>query len=375
MDDIISTFTINADNAEQEPVWVEEGSDEGIEDGPKNAAHQKDKETPEISHTVFGLLSKFAPDGNYNWKLLGSDNGIVKDDVDSPLTGVPVLSFSSKEQIVTGPDGEKYYTDGTGLFVNVKDMDTNSAFLIEPEESFENTRHVVVPKYHSMEGKVVVSVNENDKLDLEYYLPQGHTAGGWFYKNILDLYSLTGQDTFDILDVCVFVDVDKNVIPTCEYFTASESVFISISGSESRHYAFDSLSKKSNSCSCPSVKKKQNLSNPSCRFTNQSTCSHYIAEEWEKIPLSFVGSIDDYRVDQLEAQTMRIGLGHNIYRLIDLDTNAVIVESLYGDETKEKTYEIFLDSLLSLGLSEIVEYTPVIGIPEDKVYTQYVANA
>ena len=384
MDDIISTFT-NTSNTPDEPVNGPVGPEELVDDSEQpwhvSAAQKLPGGLVESFDLALSQLIKSTISGDF---VKDFNYDIVKDlsklNVESTNEQQTLPSFSSSTQIVTGPDGEKYFTDGSGLFINVNDVEGNNAFVLPAHDCFSEIRDIIVPEEHSLSGSAVVNVDDNEKLVLEIYLPKGQKAKHINYAYIVDCFTLTGKDVFDVNDICAAIEVDGNLKPTCEYFTASKPVSVELVTTQSSHYTFDRESKLQHSCACPSVKKEKNSLNPPCSWENQKNCSHYSPETWTPMQLS-VSSVEcadeasDLPIQDLEIQSMRIGFGHMVYRLIDLSTNTVLVESLYDNETKEKTFDIFLDSIQSKGIKEVFSNPMTTEIPEGKVYTQHVASA
>lgn len=372
MDDIISTFTNNNNNKPDNPPQGATGP-AGPVFYPEYPTMAPESfmglvDSPELS--ISEVIKTHTPNNANSLEELLAN--VLKSAQES-LPG-----FSNNTQIVTGPDGEKYFTDGSGLFINVNDVEGDNAFVLPAHDCFSEIREITVPENHSLSGAAVVNVDDDEKLVLEIYLPKGQKAKHINYKYIVDSFTLTGKNIFDVNDICLAIETDENLQSTCEYFTASKSIAVNFLTAPSRHYAFDRESNLQNTCSCPSVIKSKNLPNPPCSWKTQKECPHYSAETWEPMEVS-ISSITDADENNLcgknlEIQSKRIGFGHIIYRLLDLDTGETVLETPYDNESKEKTYDIFIDSLSSIGVMEILPSFKTAEIPEDKVYTQYVAN-
>jgi hypothetical protein len=378
MDDIISTFTNNNSNKPDSPPQGATGPAGPIFHleyptiAPESSMGLVD--SPQLS--ISEVIKTHTPNGADS---LSKTNDFIGDFLADVLKAQQSLSvFSNETQIITGPDGEKYFTDGSGLFININDVEGDNAFVLPAHDCFSEIREITVPEDHSLCGAAVVNFDDNEKLVLEIYLPKGQKAKHINHNYIVDSFTLAGKSVFDVSDICLAIETDENLQSTCEYFTASKSVAVNFLTAPSRHYAFDRESNLQNTCACPSVIKAKNLPNPPCLWETQKECPHYSAETWEPIDLSIsiIADSDENNLygKNLEIQSKRIGFGHIIYRLLDLDTSETVLETPYDNETKEKTYDIFLDSLNSIGITEILPSFKTAEIPEGKVYTQYVAN-
>lgn len=274
--------------------------------------------------------------------------------------------------IVVGPDGEKYYVDNTGLFINVNDI-KNPEELKNLSSSPENIVEVVIKENAniSLSGISVAWGDDKEKIIATINVPEGMNIDHVNTKYIFEYFTMLGVKNLNIHDACT-VSYSLNDTPTCSFYTAKIN---ETQLEPSRHYRFDRPSKYNGTCSNELVIKSNNSLNPVCmydmNFKSSIRCDNYQTDNWET----------KYTTTSIEGrkiliQSRRYAHGHMNWRAIDDEDQAVIFISKADElSTSEKAFFNLLDSLDKL-TDEIEEVapTPIEPLPQDKVYTHHVAN-
>lgn len=277
-----------------------------------------------------------------------------------------VVHDPSNYTIVEGPDGEKYYTDHKGLFINVKDVDTEKqkAVLMLPEEAVEIVMMEAETAKES--GAFAVWNEDKDKLIVTFKVPEGFSVSNIKKKFIFDHFTLLDTDQFTLTEVST-VGSSLQDIPTCKFYTAKQSLPEFIPSPE---YKFDRPSKFRGSCSNEFVVKNSTDVNPSCPYdmNDKATvlCPVFEQSQWEDV---FTG--DSLEGKEIITQSRRYGLGHLNWRAINHETSEIV----WTAENPGNNLESLLDSLTGF-VNELtpVENSPEDPTPQDKVYTYHVAN-
>ncbi len=281
--------------------------------------------------------------------------------------------FSGDYTLVQGPDGEQYYTDNKGLFVNVKDMNIGdnapTSISASPEEIVE-VSYVKCDDPKSA-GVDVTWNDDNTKILATINYPEGFHVNGVNRKYIFEYFTLLGAERIRLQEACdVSYSVEK--IPTCSFYTAQQN---DTDPQPSSYYKFDRPSKLRGSCSSELVIKNSGNQNPGCMFDGKmhlgaSHCDFYAQEEW-KTEFSTTG------VDGKEVliQHRRYGLGHLRWRAIPVESQEIIAFSNIDEKDPEGSFWSLIE-LAKDSIGELVEVsnTEPEALPQDKVYTHYVAN-
>jgi len=280
----------------------------------------------------------------------------------------PVVSLGNNGgyQIVNGPDGEQYYVDNTGLFINVKDTDGPPNQNVAPfEEIVEVSFTHNIP---SQESGVFCEWDENHtKILVDVKIPEGLQIERINKKHIFEYFSLLDVNSFKLREVCE-VQYDTNKIPTCVFYTAKENT---VRFEPSPHYKFNRPSKYRASCSNELLAKNSSNSNPLCtydkNFGQSVHCPMYSESPWETRFLT--------NEKNIVVQSRRYNFGQLNWRIINTETQEVIGMEEYNQQNPEATFSTLIDSFSD----QIGELTPHLvennlQPPKDKVYTQHVAN-
>ena len=355
--DIIDTFTKkqqddNLSNNILEQIKNENnaGIIEGLEKllGPLNF----DQEI--LNHVIISSLPKTEVEGPQGPILPPiHDNYIVHD--------------PSNYVMVTGPDGEQYYTDNHGLFINVKDAKLKAGYDNKPQMSAEDVVEVIIGDANSAK-EVGVSVcwnEDNSKILATVNVPEGISVQNVNKKSIFEHFTLLEVDSFSLSEVCE-ITYSINDIPTCLFYTAKA---VEQNLSPSPYYKFDRPSKFHGSCSNELVVKESADSNPSCVFDMNPkatfACKNFVQSPWEDAYLT-----SDNEGKDIVLQSRRYGIGELKWRAIEKDSNEVVATS-----SDQQGFEDFVKSISEF-LGELTEVVANKQEPltQDKVYTHHVAN-
>lgn len=293
--------------------------------------------------------------GQLHSLLSGANGGII------PPTTIP---SSNSTTIVTAPDGEQYFTDGSGLFVNVKDVENTDSFGLDPKEVVKYNVITVDESNNDKSQKAFIAEKDSDspEIKIDIFIHEGQEILSVDLKGIFDTYTLLGQDVFDIKDICIIAKDTKKTV-SCKFYTPKHDPSEPNGSAPSSHYKFDTLPKYVSNCSSPIVMLAENTPNPSCKYTDsgsQYLCKSYVPETWEDH--STTVAIDSEKAYTL--QSRRYGLGVLFWRVIKSD----------NDVDHEPTENLSLIKAIyeSQGFTG---FTPI--NPEEKpldTYSQYVAN-
>lgn len=286
--------------------------------------------------------------------------------IQPPINEGYIVHDPSKYVIVNGPDGEQYYTDNTGLFINVKDVKVKAGYAEQmPAESI-----VQIVARDSVDGKgvgVEVCWNEDDtKIIATVTVPEGVSVESVNKKSIFEHFTLLEVDSFSLSEVCTLT-YSTDDMPTCLFYTAKASEENLVPSS---FYRFDRPSKFHSSCSNELVVKESADTNPSCMYDSSSkgtfTCPKFIQNSWEDSFLT-----QDKEGKNVVIQSRRYGLGHLKWRAVEQLSNEVVAES-----NGKEGFDSFVSSIDEF-LGELTEIntTKQETLTQDKVYTNHVANA
>ena len=314
---------------------------------------------PKISvHSLIGPSGPAGDTGQFHSPLSGANGGII------PPTTIP---SSNSTTIITAPDGEQYFTDGSGLFVNVKDVENPDSFGLDPKEFVKYSVITVDESNNDKSQKAFIAEKDSDspEINIDIFIHEGQEVLSVDLKSIFDSYTLLGQDVFDIKDICIIAK-DPNKTVSCKFYTPKHDPSEPNGSEPSSHYKFDTLPKYNSNCSSPTVILAENTPNPSCKYANsgsQYMCKSYIPETWEDHSTTVaIAQIDNQEVYTL--QSRRHGLGILFWRVIKSD-NEVVQEPTENLSLIKAIYE-------SQGFTG---FTPI--NPEEKpldTYSQYVAS-
>jgi hypothetical protein len=314
---------------------------------------------PKISvHSLIGPSGPAGDISQFHSPLSGANGGII------PPTTIP---SSNSTTIITAPDGEQYFTDGSGLFVNVKDVENADSFGLDPKEFVKYSVITVDESNNDKSQKAFIAEKSSNspEINIDIFIHEGQEVLSVDLKSIFDSYTLLGQDVFDIKDICIIAK-DPNKTVSCKFYTPKHDPSEPNGSEPSSHYKFDTLPKYNSNCSSPTVILAENTPNPSCKYANsgsQYMCKSYIPETWEDHSTTVaIAQIDNQEVYTL--QSRRHGLGILFWRVIKSD-NEVVQEPTENLSLIKAIYE-------SQGFTG---FTPI--NPEEKpldTYSQYVAS-
>jgi len=348
----------SSSNPEEDDSWKDEELWKLLQSFGENTSTKILKHlTPKISvHSLIGPSGPAGDTGKFHISpLSGANGGII------PPTTIP---SSNSTTIVTAPDGEQYFTDGSGLFVNVKDVENTDSFGLDPKEVVKYNVVTVDESNNDKSQKAFIAEKDSDspEIKIDIFIYEGQEILSVDFKGIFDSYTLLGQDVFDIKDICIIAKDTKKTV-SCKFYTPKHDPSESNGSAPSSHYKFDTPPKYVSNCSSPIVMLAENTPNPSCKYTDsgsQYLCKSYVPETWEDH--STTVAIDSEKVYTL--QSRRYGLGVMFWRVIKSD-NDVDHEPIENLSLIKAIYE-------SPGFNG---FTPI--NPEEKpldTYSQYVAN-
>ena len=326
----------------------------------------EDPSTKTLKHlpgkiSVHSLIGPSGPAGDTSQlhsPLSGANGGTI------PPTIIP---SSNSTTIVTAPDGEQYFTDGSGLFVNVKDVENADSFALDPKDVVKYNVITVDESNNDKSQKAFIAEKDSDspEINIDIFIHEGQEVLSVDFKTIFDTYTLLGQDVFDIKDICI-VAKDPNKTVSCKFYTPKHDPSNPNGSEPSSNYKFDTLPKYSSNCSSPAVILAENTPNPSCKYANsgsQYMCKSYVPETWEDHSTAVaIAKIDNQEVYTL--QSRRQGLGVLFWRVIKSDNDV--------DHEPTENLSLIKDIYESQGFTG---FTPI--NPEEKpldTYSQYVAN-
>jgi len=311
-------------------------------------------------HTQISILQN--PDGQSG---PAGDTGQIN--ISSIGANGGTIPSSNSTTIITAPDGEQYFTDGSGLFVNVKDVKNTDSFGLDPKEVVKYNVITVDESNNDKSQKAFIAEKDSDspEIKIDIFIYEGQEILSVDLKGIFDKYTLLGQDVFDIKDICIIAK-DPNKTVSCKFYTPKHDPSEPNGSAPSSHYKFDTLPKYVSNCSSPIVMLAENTPNPSCKYTDsgsQYLCKSYVPETWEDHSTTVViAQIDSQEVYTL--QSRRYGLGVLFWRVIKSD-NDVDHEPTENLNLIKAIYE-------SQGFSGFTHINP-----EEKpldTYSQYVAS-
>lgn len=297
--------------------------------------------------------------------------GILKEFLDKMIKDMSdsepqPLQFENN--IVEGPDGEKYYVDGTGMFINVKDVD--NSFILNPETSLEYEIHYIKAEENlSKLNKVELRWNEDQTTVLaDIYLIEGVQVDSIDKKYLFEHFTLLGANELDARSA-VKVTGDKTNVPTCMYFSEKQSLSEKYNLEPSEFYQFDRPSKTVSCCSHPQLQDSSaGAIAPCISRSAQYYCPQYSPESWST----------EYITKNQEVQVFinkrRYGLGSPAWIAVNAENDEVIIDR--NEEAKEKEFELLVSELVdAMGFETPVKFIPTKSLPLEEVYTHYVSNA
>ncbi len=306
---------------------------------------------PKISvHSLIGPSGPAGDTSQFHSSLSGANGGVI------PPT---IISSSNSTTIVTAPDGEQYFTDGSGLFVNVKDVENADSFALDPKEIVKYNVITVDESNNDKSQKAFIAEKDSDspEIKIDIFIYEGQEILSVDFKTIFDSYTLLGQDVFDIGTIC-HIAKDPNKIVSCKFYTSQHSPSESNELVPSSHYKFDTLPKYKSNCSSPLVILAENNPNPGCKYAasgSQYMCKSYTPETWEDHSTST--AVDSGEVYTL--QSRRQGQGILFWRVIKSN----------NDVDQGPTEDL---SFIKTGFTGFIPINP-----EEKpldTYSQYVAS-
>lgn len=272
---------------------------------------------------------------------------------------------SSDFNIINGPDGEQYFVDSTGLFINVKDVSEDT--FIPNHQSSDIVEIVFNTKVDHDKSGINVSWNDDKtKIIATVNVPEGIEIKSVNKKHIFEYFTLLEIDNF-LLKAACSIEYITNDTPTCIFYTAKGDVE---NVKPSAYYKFSQPSKVSSICSNELIIKDAGAVNPRCLYESnlgQSVnCKHYAGSKWETEFTS--------QDDLIAIQSKRYGVGRIRWRAIEIETQEEIM-IVSNTENSQEAFRDLLDQIDIVGELIPSQGNKLSPLPQEKVYTQHVTNA
>jgi len=194
----------------------------------------------------------------------------------------------------------------------------------ESEETEEGVEIVYQEVRDELSENIGLAIFEGPTVKL---FPYNHWSIGEISDDVVIELMASGCKSIGLREIAE-VKVDLSQQATCKYFTANEYVFERDGLARAKNYPYANLS-RDNTCCHPEFTGGHTSTPTPCESDEDHTrCDGYGAQGWDDLE-AFLGRKDG-KEDRLVMSSTRLGMGRNIYRIMDGDGDVSEIENANG---------------------------------------------